>query len=696
MPPFRSQRIDPYDDGIGRSSTAITSLHHSTVRQRTLVDNGQHSEGSDRRSTFGDGGGHRTHAPGGGSGGLSGNVMRQPQHLVVNSIHDHILGNINDGSYQRHHESVEKRAFPQGHYSAELGHSHSNNSGRTTTRYHDHESGVIKSKTGAAPLTSQLHPLMELRRRPPRAQIDTTGEYNDFEFKGTRPRGSRRSAAASQQHVPTASEITSQMLFILARLMGFIPSRKEHPQHGLTTLSSINSTTRILRLLILISFLTYTTKHIFPPIIDHLTRPKSWAWSGGVSLPNKIVPHRNLAGRNCVMNYFIEKQPPDEYDPDYVDIKPGELNKDGTPKVRPPIKIVEGSYRTKGQVHVISRFIESVANSFRANTKIRQHLIFAEVRDSGHLAYEALKHWPPRGQHRATVHVLASDNDGKENTADARALGYGTLEDIELRFKGNSQARIYDREGNIAGLPDTEGMDDDEVLDAMMEMDAPDQETIDLRLKSGRRRLMAQTNSSNLPEGMRPYPNLRTLLPFEDEDDGEGEIVVPYLHIDGMSMANQMQVLEAARSLFEEKKAVAVGIEHSPDMDVRVLIQFFTSVRYKTFYLGTRQLARIDNLCEEVLDDVLEHPYVKKYDHTIRRFFIRLGFLSKEELRLSGDATAPKGPKRRETPPFFVAMPRGRKSKEEMTIQTMYDLFSGSGGGGQVKTANDRKAPGKK
>ena len=161
-------------------------------------------------------------------------------------------------------------------------------------------------------------------------------------------------------------------------------------------------------------------------------------------------------------------------------------------------------------------------------------------------------------------------------------------------------------------------------------------------------------------------------------------------------MANQMRVLESARSLFEDKRAVAVGIEHSPDMDVRVLIEFFTSVRYKTFYLGTRQIARIDNLCEEVLDDVLEHPYVKKHDHKIRRFFIRLGFLSTDELRMSGDASSPEGPRRRETPPFFVAMPRGRKNKEEMTIQTMYDLFSGSGGGGQVKTANDRKAPGKK
>jgi len=41
-------------------------------------------------------------------------------------------------------------------------------------------------------------------------------------------------------------------------------------------------------------------------------------------------------------------------------------------------------------------------------------------------------------------------------------------------------------------------------------------------------------------------------------------------------------------------------------------------------------------------------------------------------------------------------MPKGRPSREEMTIQHMYDLFGGlDGGGGQIKTANDRKMPGK-
>lgn len=714
MPPFRSQRIDPYDDGTGITGAATqipnTSLQRSGATwQRTLAGNSSNYRlRSDIRDC--ENGGH--------NGRLFGNGTQQPQHLGVNSVQDHsIIGKRNDGySYlHRRYESVEARAVQQQshyHYSVESGHS----SQQQPQHYHHNES-VVPSKTGAAPLSSQLHPLMELRRRTNYTQNIHTGEntndYSDDENRGIiRPhQGRQRSHLASPLHNPNnATElITKNILLIIAHMLGFVPERKRRKKHDDSTLTTsiVEPAARMLRLIILISLLIYTTKRIIPSVVDKMTRPKPWAWSGGVSLTNNFVPRRNLAGRNCVINYFIEKQPPDEYDPDYVEIKPAsESNKDGSPKTQPPpIQIVEGTYRTKGQVQVIARFIEAVASSFRSNTKVRQHLIFAEVRDSGHLAHEALKHWPPRGRHRVTVHVLASeeelppvsiDNNNIAATAAARALGYGTLEDIELRFKGNGQARIYDRDGNIAGLPDTEGVDDDELLSDMMEMNVPDQETLDLRLKSGRRRLASINNTTSVSEAMRPYPNLRAILPFEDEDDGEGEVVVPYMHIDGKSMANQILVLESARSLFEDKIVVAVGIEHSPDMDVRVLVEFFSSVRYKIFYLGARQLARIDNLCEEVLDDVLQHPYVKKHDHKIRHFFIRLGFLSKEELRLSGDAATLEGRKRRETPPFFVAMPRGRKNKEEMTIQTMYDLFSGSGGGGQVKTANDRKAPGKK
>lgn len=659
MPPFRSERFDPYSSGAAAANAPFdanrsTSLPHGTARQRTLVGEDRPSDGNGRSIV---GGGHYSRVPGG-------NHDVAPQY------------------YRR--GVAESRAFSQDH----------------NARVIHPVNGFISGRTGAAALTTQTHPLMEIRKRPNPLR---SAESINNPYRG---------GGSHTQHSSSFSYLLSQSRRILTLLMGQVPQEdvlalQKQDMYGLGSseeeillnLLSAKSTVRILRLFILIPLLIYASRRVFPPLADRITRPKAWNWSAGVALPGqKNVARRNLAGRNCVMNYFIEKQPPDEYDPDHVHIKPGEKNKDGTPKTRPPVTIVEGTYRTKGQVHVISRFVEAVADSFRSNTKIRQHIIFAEVRDSGHLAHDAVRHWPPRGKHKTIVHVIASDDlphdDAGRNAA--LALGYGTLENIEERFKGNDRVRIYDRDGNIAGIPDMgEDMDDDEVLEGL-EIDAPDQETLELRLKSGKNRNMMHTNTSLLPDGTRRYPNLRALLPFEDEVDGEGDITVPYLHIDGVKFGNQMLVLESARSLLEDHRVVAVGIEHSPDMDIRILTEFFSQVRYKTFFLGARQIARIDNLCDEVLNDVLDHPSLKQYGSAFRRFFIRLGLISKEELRIAGDKNTFEGPKRRETPPFFVAMPRGRRSKEEMTIQHMYDLFGGyGGGGGQIKTANDRKAPGK-
>jgi hypothetical protein len=548
--------------------------------------------------------------------------------------------------------------------------------------------------------------MLRLRRRVSNAEENPRVDPYDLDDE-KKMRSSRQQFSADA----SASNTFSQTRRILSLLLGQVPEEDFHlvqKQHqvGLSgateeeifmKLLSAKSTVRILRLFLLLTLIFYGSKKMLPSFADRITRPKKWWWSAGVPLPGMdFAAKRNLAGRNCVMNYFIEKQPPDEYDPDFVEIKPGEKNKDGTPKVRQPVKIVEGTYRTKGQVHVISRFIEAVADSFRSNTSIRQHIIFTESRDSGHLAFEAIRHWPPRGKHRTIVHVIASDElpRDRDSRNAAKALGYGALEDIEERFKGIDKARIYDRDGNLAGLAKIdEDMDDDEIQEAL-EIEVPDKETLELRMRTGKNRRLGNTT---LPDGTRPYPNLRALLPFEEEDEGDGDIVVPYLHVDGTSMKNQLLVLESARDLLEDKTIVVVGIEHSPDLDVKTLIEFFQSVRYKTFFLGARQIARIDNLCDEVLDDVLDHPSVKPpTKNWARRLFMHLGLIPKDELRISGSEDSPEGPKQREAPPFFVAMPRGRRSKEEMTIQHMYDLFGGyGGGGGQIKTANDRKAPGK-
>lgn len=728
---MRSRRFDPYggDGGAANAPTSNTNtaLPHGTARQRTLVGNNNGSPNNNVRPTSHNN--STAYTPRVGSGNnispttprtmqptrSSGNLMR--------SGSDHGNGIM---SHRVHSSTQQQQAYPQNNQQSYGGHNTPNaynmdrsngynmNGGQYNNNNNNHTTNdIVMGKTGAAPLATQVHPLMEVRKRSGAQANQQQGAYNPYAGgNDNKQRHSRGRHHQSPYQQSSSSNFFSQSKRIISLLLGQVSEEdmnmlQKQQQYGLQgsseeeillKLLSAKSTVRILRLFLLIPLLIFASRRIFPPLADRVTRPKAWNWSAGVALPGqKNVASRNLAGRNCVMNYFIEKQPPDEYDPDFVEIKPGEKNKDGTPKTREPVKIVEGTYRTKGQVHVISRFVEAVADSFRSNTGIRQHIIFAEVRDSGHLAYESMRHWPPRGKHRTTVHVLASDElpKDKEGFNAAKALGYGALEDIEERFKGNDRARIYDRDGNIAGLSGVDvDVDDDEVLEGM-EIEVPDRDTLEYRMRKDKRRMQFASNGT-LPDGTRPYPNIRALLPFEEEDD-EGEIVVPYLHVDGGSMKNQMLVLDSARGLLEEKTVVAVGIEHSPDMDVRELIQFFTSVRYKTFFLGARQIARIDNLCDEVLDDVLEHPSIRQDSSVVRRFFIRLGLISNEELRISGEKKDPEGPKRRETPPFFVAMPRGRRSKEEMTIQHMYDLFGGyGGGGGQIKTANDRKAPGAK
>ena len=421
-----------------------------------------------------------------------------------------------------------------------------------------------------------------------------------------------------------------------------------------------------------------------PTSLDWATKPKKWGWT----------PQRALDGRRCVMNLYVEKQPPDEFNPDFVEIKPGEKNKDGTPKVHTPPKIIEGTYRTKGQVHVISRFIEAVADSFRSNINTRQHVIFAGSRDSGHLAEVATKHWPPRGSFRTQFHVIADDITPDESE---EALGYGTISAIEERFRGKENIHVYDREGSLAGL---KSMDDDADDDEVMDDDFREGYTERKNQLDRRRAKMLGMDEDADPFGNStarpPYMSLTSLLPIDEDEDEESGLIIPYLHVDGIDQEEQFSILDSAKPLLLTNTIVVVGVEHSPDLDLRALIEFFSSVNYKTFILGSRQVHRADNLCPEILDDVLLHPALNKRTlnpHPIRNFLHKIGIVKDDlaHLKEIPDDT------RLATPPYFVAMPRGRRSKEEMTIQHMYDLFGGyGGGGGQIKTANDRKAPGKK
>jgi hypothetical protein len=344
------------------------------------------------------------------------------------------------------------------------------------------------------------------------------------------------------------------------------------------------------------------------------------------------LEERHLNGRQCVMNLFVDKHEANEFNPDYDP----SLDKEHLHKPEP----MEGTYRTKGQVEVINRFISSVAAAFRPNVSVQQHVVFAGTRDGGHLAQEALKHWPARGTYRTQLHVFAGETSDE--------MDYDSLEKIEDRFTADEEdVHIYDAVGNVAGH---ENQNDDDSLDenlkqeeAKVEKDAPKYEVL--------------TDLKNI------------IFDADEEEDS----VIPYLHVDGTSMAMQMSILAQTEHLLEDRKIVVVGLEHTPDLNVNDLIEFFRRLDYKTFMLGKSQLTRIDNLCPEILHNVMDHPSLASNSGG----WLDFSDEQNNALRM---------------PPFFVAMPMGRHSKEEMSIQHMYDLFSGASGLLQVKTANDRVA----
>ncbi len=460
--------------------------------------------------------------------------------------------------------------------------------------------------------------------------------------------------------------------------------------------------------------------------LDKVTKSPEFAWK----------PNRRLKSRKCVLNMFIDKQEPDEFNPDFEIIKPGEKNKDGTPKLPSQPKLAPGTYRTKGQLEVIKRLISSVADSFRPNLKVQQHLVFVGSRDGGHLADEALKLWPPRGKYRTKLFVIADNEDaptlnGRDHSD--RALKYGPIDAIEQRFQNhakNQNIHIFDHNGQKAGLLSSFVDDDDVAITMEEEMFhieddefGADVSSVDdaIVLESkrqhgqGRRFTGEKNNGSNIiesddngaDEGERAsYFSLKKLMqPYLERGSDDSlftspvkvnrtDHVIPYLHIDGTSAAQQFAILQSATPLLLDGTIAIVGVENPGDMNVNDLIDFFHSVKFKTFILGKRQVMRIDHLCDEILNEVMNHPYISpKQPGYFRSALEKMRLVDKDHyLHLKH----PHPELEMVYPPFFVAFPRGRAEYEEMTIQHMYDLFGGGGGGGQIATANDRKAPTKK
>ena len=448
-----------------------------------------------------------------------------------------------------------------------------------------------------------------------------------------------------------------------------------------------------------------------PRILDKATKPQGFQWK----------PNRRLNNRQCTLNMFIEKQAPDEFNPDFEEIKPGEKTRDGTPKLPKPPKFEPGgTYRTEGQIAVIKRFISSVADSFRPQAKVQQHLVFTGARDGGHLAEMTLKFWPARGEFLTQLYIVSDEHEdhsvrnttkGHLHDNSNKALEYGSLSSIEERFQNHKlsdQVHLFDTNGQRAGLLRSD-LDDDDVVqlkeeemfsiedDEVLSIDVYDDDSV-----FNRRNASAYEAPSyfSLKKLLSPYLELDdddpNSLTHRDEDSAKNKIkhVIPYFHVDGVSANQKFEILQSAKPLLLDNTIVAVGVENSPDLEMTELIEFFRTVNYKTFMLGKRQIMRIDHLCPEILDEFMKHPFITKNErHWVRRYLQKFGIIPQEK---DAHIVHPHPKNVMQFPAFFVAFPRGRHSQEEMTIQHMYDLFGGGGGGGQVATANDRKAPGKK
>ncbi len=473
-------------------------------------------------------------------------------------------------------------------------------------------------------------------------------------------------------------------------------------------------------LLIPIGLSVYVTKKIkkhVPPILDKVTKPEDFKWK----------PNRRLNNRQCTLNMFIEKQAADEFNPDFEEVKPGEKNKDGTPKLpKPPTFEPGGTYRTKGQTEVIKRFISSVADSFRPQAGVQQHLVFTGARDGGHLGELALKFWPARGEFMTQLYIVSDDQEDHsvrnitnstshhrflhDNGYENEALGYGSLSSIEERFQNHKlsdQVHLFDSNGHRAGLIRSD-VDDDDVVQSMEEemFTIDDDQSVDIYDDDS---VYKRHNASSyetpgyfsLKKLLTPFLDLEDDDPYSltrdrDSKDAKKKVkhVIPYLHVDGLSAKQKFDILQSAKPLLKDHTVVSVGVENSPDLEMTELIDYFRSVNYKTFMLGKRQIMRIDHLCPEILDQFMDHPFIhRKGPHWFRRYLQKFGIIPQEK---DAHIVHPHPKNVMQFPAFFVAFPKGRHSKEEMTIQHMYDLFGGGGGGGQVATANDRKAPGKK
>jgi len=346
-----------------------------------------------------------------------------------------------------------------------------------------------------------------------------------------------------------------------------------------------------------------------------------------VPLTNDAHTHRRLQANiadideeGCVHNVLIDKFPEDEFMPPRHD----EASR----------QVISGTFMSEYEAQIIKRLITSIAGVFRSK-KYTQHLIFTGVKNGGYLANIASLSWPikKRGKNEKVILHLINDSDDYDSMKTSNEI-------MALKEKTDRDIRMHDLNSiDTLTVPSIDTM-------ISRELDAVRQEQVsELWLPS------FATRKQNLRH--RKSHVLRNLSSIAKFSADVNNTVIPYFHVGGKRMDDQLNLLEGAVPLFLNQTIVTVGIEHSIDMDVDVMVKFFNAMNYKTYFLGKNHLVRIDNLCQSVLHNILA-----------RAEFQVPSSLSHEHM--FGFHTAPA---------FYVAIAGKRFEAEARAIQHTYDML---------------------
>ena len=318
---------------------------------------------------------------------------------------------------------------------------------------------------------------------------------------------------------------------------------------------------------------------------------------------NRLLLHHTNSIR-CVRNVLIDKFPQDELLP---------AGHDETSR-----QVITGTLMSNYEGQAIKRFITSVAGVFRPKKTI-QHLIFYGLKNGWYLANISSLLWPNKKhglQEKVTLHLINELDDENAKTFN------DIVDTLSLKEKVDKAVRIHDL-NSIDGL--YLGADEGEL---------PEER---------------RTGQNNLLD-------IASMIQSSSAAGNTKEIVIPYFHVGGQEMRNQLDLLEGAAPLFLNQNIVTVGIEHTIDMDIDILLHFFNSMKYRLYFLGKYRLIRIDNLCRSALQTMLERP----------EFEVPSLVSEEMENNAFGFHT---------TPAFYVAIAGDRFETETRAIQHAYDIL---------------------